>query len=92
MDDGGWVATSKSLRIAANNFSYEEVKLLVNILETKFDLSCTIQKLSKKGGNSPKDKYNIYFKVASILKLRELVTPFIIPSMMYKLGLPLKNS
>jgi len=87
MDDGGWVATSKSLRIAANNYTLEEVKLLVHMLETKFDLSCTIQKLSKKGGNGPSDKYNIYFRVASVPRLRELVKPYIIPSMMYKLGL-----
>lgn len=87
MDDGGWVAGSKSLRIAANNYTLEEVELLVRILENKFDLICTIQKLSKKGGNGPSDKYNIYFKVASVPRLRELVKPYIIPSMMYKLGL-----
>lgn len=87
MDDGGWVATSKSLRIATNNYTFEEVKLLVNILETKFNLSCTIQKLSKKGGNGPLDKYNIYFRVVSVPRIRELVKPYIIPSMMYKLGL-----
>jgi hypothetical protein len=34
-----------------------------------------------KKGNTPKDKYSIYFKVASIPKLRELVLPFMIPSM-----------
>ncbi len=87
MDDGGWVSGSKSLRIATNNFTYEEVKLLAQMFKTKFDLDCTVQILSKKGGNAIKDKYSIYIKVASLPKLRELVLPYIIPSMKYKLGL-----
>lgn len=86
MDDGGWVKGSKSVRIATNNFRVEEVQLLANILKTKYDLNCTIQKLSKKG-NTPKDKYSIYIKVESMPKLRKLVVPFIIPSMKYKLGI-----
>jgi hypothetical protein len=53
------------------------------MFKTKFDLDCTIQLLSKKG-NTPKDKYLIYIKVAS---LKELVLPYMIPSMKYKLGL-----
>ncbi len=86
MDDGCWVAGSKSVRIATNNFTREEVELLKNMIETKFGLSCTVQLLSKKGGNTSKDKFSIYFKVASLPKLRELVLPFMCPSMKYKLG------
>jgi LAGLIDADG DNA endonuclease family len=87
MDEGGWVSGSKSVRIATNNFTLQEVDLLRDIFKTKFDLDCTIQLLSKGGGNRPKDKYSMYFKVASLPKLRELVLPFMIPSMKYKLGL-----
>lgn len=87
MDDGCWVSGSKSVRIATNNFTHEEVKLLVSMLYTKFGLDCTVQMLSKKGGNLPLDKYSIYVKVASLPKLRELVVPYMVPSMMYKLGL-----
>jgi len=87
MDDGGWVSGSKSVRIATNNFTLQEVELLRDIFKIKFDLDCTIQLLSKGGGNRPKDKYSLYFKVASLPKLRELVLPFMIPSMKYKLGL-----
>ena len=83
MDDGGWVSGSKSVRISTNNFTLQEVQLLSQMFKTKFDLDCTIQLLSKKG-NTPKDKYLIYIKVAS---LKELVLPYMIPSMKYKLGL-----
>lgn len=87
MDDGGWVSGSKSVRIATNNFTKEEVELLKSMFETKFGLNCTVQLLSKKGGNTPKDKYSIYVKVSSLPKLRELVLPYMHSSMMYKLGL-----
>ena len=87
MDDGGWLKDSKSVRIATNNFSLQEVELLKEIFKVKFDLDCRIQMLSKKGGNTPKDKYSIYIRVSSLPKLRQLVLPFIIPSMKYKLGL-----
>jgi len=87
MDDGCWVGGSKSVRIATNNFTREEVELLKSMFETKFGLNCTVQLLSKKGGNTPKDKYSIYVKVASIPKLRELVLPYMHPKMLYKLGL-----
>ena len=87
MDDGTWVAGSKSVRIATNNFTYQEVDLLRNILETKYSLQSTRQLLSKKGGNTPKDKYSLYIKVASMPRLRELVLPYMCPSMKYKLGL-----
>ena len=87
MDDGCWVATSKSIRIATNCFTGEEVDLLRNILESKFGIQTTKQLLSKKQGNSPKDKYSIYVKVVYFTKLKELVVPYFCPSMKYKLGL-----
>lgn len=87
MDNGCWVAGSKSVRIATNNFTRDEVALLVDMFSTKFGLNCTIQLLSKKGGNTPKDKYSIYIKVDSLPRLRELVLPHMHPKMLYKLGL-----
>lgn len=35
MDDGTWVAGSKSVRIATNSFTREEVELLISIFESK---------------------------------------------------------
>lgn len=95
MDDGGWVAGSKSVRISTNNFTRQEVELLNQMFKTKFGLDCTVQKLSKGKGGSTKDKYSLYIKVASLPRLRELVVPYMHPllrrsqrdSMLYKLGL-----
>lgn len=87
MDDGGWVSGSKSVRISTNNFTLKEVELLVQMFKTKFGLDCTIQKLSYNKENPLKNKFSIYFKVASIPRLRELVVPYMHNSMLYKLGL-----
>jgi hypothetical protein len=61
----------------------QEVELLSQMFKTKFDLDCTVQLLSKGKGNTPKDKYSISLKVASLPKLRELVLPFMIPNFFY---------
>lgn len=87
MDDGGWVAGSKSVRIATNNFTLQEMELLVMTFKSKFNLDCTVQKLSKSKVNPSKDKYSLYIKVVSLPRLRELVVPYMHPSMLYKLGL-----
>ena len=58
MDDGGW--TNYGVRLSANAFSYKEIIILTDILNRKFKLDTTIQKLSKssptigRGTASPK--------------------------------------
>lgn len=44
------------------------------MFKIKFDLDCTVQKLSKGKGDLFKDKYSLYIKVASLPRLRELAT------------------
>lgn len=87
MDDGGWVGGSKSVRISTNNFTFEEVKLLVEMFKIKFNLDCTVQKLSNFKENPSKNKYSIYVKTASLPTLKKLILPYIHSSMLYKLGL-----
>lgn len=79
MDDGGWA--KPGVRISSNSFKLEEVQLLANLLKKLFYLSCTVQKINTPGQSS------IYIKGESVLKLRKLILPFVIPSMRYKLGL-----
>jgi LAGLIDADG DNA endonuclease family/Cytochrome C oxidase subunit II, transmembrane domain len=79
MDDGGW--TKYGVRIATNSFTLIEVKYLVSILKTKFDLNCTIQKIKTI------DQYSIYIKAESMNNLRKLILPYMHKSMYYKLGL-----
>ena len=79
MDDGGWA--KPGVRISSNSFKLEEVQLLANLLKKLFYLNCTVQKINTPG------QYSIYIKGESVLKLRKLILPYVIPSMRYKLGL-----
>jgi len=51
---------------------------LVKILNKFHSLQCTIQKID--------DRYSIYILKESIPRLRELVLPHVVPSMVYKLN------
>ena len=78
-DDGGWA--NPGVRIATNSFKLEEVKILVSILENKFSLSCTIQHLKDI------DKYSIYIKGSSVPTLKNIILPYLHPSMYHKLNI-----
>jgi ubiquinol-cytochrome c reductase cytochrome b subunit len=77
LDDGCW--TGNGVRIATNCFKLEEVKLLANMLVKLYGLNYTIQTIE--------GHYSIYITKDSIPKLRNLVLPYVIPSMKYKLGI-----
>jgi hypothetical protein len=77
MDDGAW--TGYGVRIATNCFKPEEVKLLANMLVKLYGLNYTIQNIE--------GHYSIYITKDSIPKLRNLVLPYVVPSMKYKLGI-----
>jgi len=78
-DDGGW--TGYGVRIACNAYTLEEVKILVRILNENFNLICTIQKIFIQ------DKYSIYITSKSIPLLRNIITPHLHSSMLYKIGI-----
>lgn len=78
MDDGGRV--NNGLKLSTNNFSYEEVKILTNILIKKYNLIATIQKAGDKKG----EQYVIYISPYSIEELYSIVKLYIVPSMKYK--------
>ena len=78
MDDAGWV--NSGVRIATNSFKLKEVELLNGVLNSKYNLETTIQKIWVK------DKYSIYITKKSVPNLRNIVIPFIHSSMLYKLG------
>lgn len=68
------------LHLSVYAFTSEEVQLLINVLDSKFGLKCSIHKHSTIGG-----KPRIYIWQESMIKLRLLVNEHIIPSMKYKL-------
>jgi len=79
IDAGSWA--KPGVRLHTNNFKLEEVEYLTNLLKKLFDLNCLVQNMYIS------NQYSIYVKSESILKLRNLILPYIIPSMYYKLDL-----
>jgi hypothetical protein len=43
-DDGSFCKTNRAIIISTNSFSLEEVNSLINVLKTKYNLECTINK------------------------------------------------
>lgn len=72
MDDG-----SNSGVIATNCFSEEEVELLVDWMQNKWDIKCSI--------NISSNSYVLRISQKSRLDFERLIFPYMIPSMYYKL-------
>lgn len=77
MDDG-----TNSGTIATNCFSLSECKLIVQWFKEKWNIECSIQK-SK---NAVDRQYLVYIKKQSRPIFYNLVIPYFIPSMLYKLN------
>jgi ubiquinol-cytochrome c reductase cytochrome b subunit len=77
MDDGSKVG--KGLKFATNSFSYQDCLLLSKVLFDKYGLKTSIHSTGYENQN------NIYIWKQSMCTLREIVSPYIIPSMKYKI-------
>jgi hypothetical protein len=77
MGDGSRKASG--LKINTHSFSIQDVIMLTNVLIIKYQLDCTI--LQVKTG-----QYRIYIKANSMDRLRQIILPYIIPSMLYKIN------
>lgn len=75
MSDG--VSQQYGLLLCTDSFTVKEVVILINILIIKYDLDCSI--------HNHNGKPRIYIKANSMVKLRQLVNPYIIPFSTYKL-------
>ena len=86
MGDGFWDTTAKTLVICTDNFTLKEVELLISVLSEKFGLICTPQKRTKA---NKKVCWRIRFssKYENIDKLKKLVRPYFIPTLLYKLNI-----
>jgi len=77
-DDGRFYSFGGS-RIYTCSFTYEENVLLKNWFMEKFDISCVI-KFKNKNMTSP----YLLFYVSEANKLRNIIRPFVVDSMLYK--------
>lgn len=77
MDDGSKVG--KGVKLSTNNFTKEECIILVSILEKNFNLKATVQYAGSK------EQYIVYIWKESIDRLRNIVLPYMVPEMKYKI-------
>lgn len=78
MDDGARRTDCKALRLHTSAYSFLENTLLVNTLRKNFDIKSKIHKV-KEGS------YTLYIPSNEAKKFCQLIEPYIIPSMRYKL-------
>ncbi len=79
MDDGYKRNDCNALRISTDLFTLKEQEQLVECLEENFGVQSTIHKKGK--------TYNIYIPQTSSAKFVELVKPYVLDSLLYKVSL-----
>ena len=77
MDDGA--VDRKQLRLNTQSFSLSESEALASLLRAKLGIETHL--------NRDKDRYRLRITAVSIGRLKSLVEPYLIPSMLYKLPL-----
>lgn len=80
--DGYW--DNGHLKLCTDNFTKEEVLMLIDILNKNFGLKASINKRTSDNNNVC---WRIRISRSSMDKLIALVSPFFIPEMLYKLGI-----
>jgi hypothetical protein len=78
MDDGSKI--ENTARIATNCFTLDEINLLCQTLNLNFNISATPNKAGQNKG------YVIRIKTSSMTTFANLIKPYMIKSLYYKLG------
>ena len=78
MDDGTRVGSG--LKLCTNSFTFEDTTRLVLILNKLYGLKSSVQSAGHL------NQYIIYIWSESMPKLRQLIKPYMVSSMLYKLG------
>jgi hypothetical protein len=76
MGDGS--KRAKGLVLCTDNFTLEDIILLVNILIIKFEIEPTIQR--------EKNKFRIYLNQKSLIKIKPFILPYFVDSFKYKIN------
>jgi LAGLIDADG DNA endonuclease family len=84
MDDGYWLAAENTIFLCTDNFTLAELNLLINVLATNFSLISTVAIIAK-APNKLLWRIRFSARAENIIKLRAIVKPNFIPSMLYKL-------
>lgn len=88
MGDGYFKNYEKTIFFCTDNFTKDEVLTLINILNDKFNIKSSLSKRSYLDkNNNTIINYRIRISKKDVNKLINLIKPYIIPQMFYKLGL-----
>jgi hypothetical protein len=77
MGDGKYVK-SGGLILCTDSFTLKEVLLLMNVLIIKYDFKCSLHQPAP-------NSYRIYISKTSMAKLQDLVLPYMVKNMLYKI-------
>jgi hypothetical protein len=80
MGDGSYNKTTKAFRLSTHSFSKEEVELLSTTIYNKFGIESRLEHVRN-------GQYMIRIVGSELHKLQLLVKDFMIPSMIYRIGL-----
>jgi len=80
MGDGMYRKDRGGVVICTDSFTLQDTELLVNVLVNKYGLSASIQ-------THRENVYRIYIHKKSLDKLRDLIKPYFVSCMKYKIGL-----
>lgn len=89
MQDGSR-GTSRGFYICTDGFTYMDVVRLGGYLKTQYGLNISIHKANKKFCPCPdgsKLTRGIYILANAVEKLKNLILPYMVPTMLYKLGI-----
>lgn len=78
-DEGSFQKKHKCINIVTNSYTLQEVDLLLGVLRSKFNLSCTIKE--------ERTGYIITIAASSVLYLQSILKPIMPSMMMHKIGL-----
>ena len=80
MSDGNYDKSRNRIRIYTNSFKKEEVQLLANAIEHVFNIYVGVL-------HDRKDQWILTIGAKQLESLRNIVKPYIINSMLYRIGL-----
>lgn len=78
IDDGGRIG--KAFKFATNSFTYGECHLLSSALLERYNIKSSVQSAGVE------NQYVVYVLKESIIELRKIVRPYMVNSILYKLG------
>ena len=78
MGDGYWDTSNKTVVICTDNFTLQEVIMLINIFIIKFNINPSIHK--------EKNNFRIYINEKDLKKIKQFIEPYFVDHFLYKIN------